>query len=61
MVIFLEGESISVCVALWLHVKDSSTASYTTVLENLSDEAIDKPYVTKFSTISLYLTKFYVT
>ena len=32
-----------------------------TLLENLTDDAIAKLYVTKFSTISLYLTKLYVT
>ena len=31
-----------------------------TLLENLTDDAIAKFYVTKFSTISLYLTKLYV-
>ena len=31
------------------------------MLENLTDGAIAKLYVTKFSTISLYLTKIYVT
>ena len=31
-----------------------------TLLENLTDDAIAKFYVTKFSTISLFLTKLYV-
>ena len=32
-----------------------------TLLENLTDGVIAKLYVTKFSTISLYVTKLYVT
>ena len=34
---------------------------YCTLLENLTDIAISLLYVTKFTTISLYLTKLYVT
>ena len=34
---------------------------YLSLLENLSDDAIASLYVTKFSIISLYLTKLYVT
>ena len=46
-------------VELWLH-------SAHTLLENVSDEAsayclLSSTYVTKFFTISLYLTKLYVT
>ena len=33
----------------------------TTLLENLTDDTIASLYVTKFSTISIYLTKLYVT
>ena len=34
---------------------------HAALLENLTDDAIALLYVTKFSTISLYLTKLYVT
>ena len=34
---------------------------HCTLLENLTDNAISLLYVTKFTTISLYLTKLYVT
>ena len=33
----------------------------TKLLENLTDDTIDSLYVTKYSTVSFYLTKLYVT
>ena len=47
-------ETIVYCVqySYWL---------YPALLENLTDEAFDLLYVTKCTTISLYLTKLYVT
>ena len=39
---------------------EEEMGSNCTLLKNLSDEAIAQLYVTKCSTISLYLTKLYV-
>ena len=44
-----------------LHNINFSCATKTTLLENLTDDAIAQLYVTKFSTISLYVTELYVT
>ena len=41
--------------------RHSFCKNQTALLENLTDDAIAQFYVTKFSTISLYLTKLYVT
>ena len=40
---------------------EEEMGSNCTLLKNLTDEAIAQLYVTKCSTISLYLTKLYVT